>query len=102
MLRVSTEDKLNTIFEKILEKCEESNYCRFILIQFMKKEKCWVSYVIGRVRFTFSFRVSSISESTYSTVKSFELQNTERMHGSMQQLMKHKKAMTNKNDILTR
>ena len=73
MFRVSTEDKLNTIFEKILEKCEESNHCRFILIQFMKKEECWVSYIIGRVKCTVSFRGSSISESNYSTVKSFEL-----------------------------
>ena len=73
MFRVSTEDKLNTIFEKILGKCEESNHYRFILMQFMKKEECLVSYIIGRVKFNFSFRGSSISESNYSTVKSFEL-----------------------------
>ena len=40
MFRASTKDKLNTIFERALEKYKENNYSRCMLIQFIGKKKC--------------------------------------------------------------
>ena len=63
----------------------------------------WVSYDIDRVRGTFGVRGLSISEWNHVSVKSFVLNNTEGIHGSMQQLMKWQNIlMIHNNEIIVK
>ena len=48
-------------FERTLKKYKESNHSKFIFIKIIKKEECWASYAIDRLKDTFDLRGSSIS-----------------------------------------